>query len=395
MAIVLIGGIGATQQNKTTYVFDDAQEPRSESEYFLEVLAKRISPEKVMVIMTEEARTLHLDELRKRLQDICPVEPIDIPRGAKEEEVWQMFTTIVGKLPADVELVLDITSGFRYIPMLMLLASAYERTLRLNKAQEHLVVREIYYGAFDAVDKRDDPKPVFKFGAFASLLEWIGAVDTFVRTGQGSALATLVLSKQDQLPKELKNLATTLKNLSLALDLVRPVEAMQKAHLLMTQMRKISDEAKTTPSAIAPFIELLADLRVFDQFALEAPRSTQPRDVLRKMRQLLRWYVDHERFADASLLAREWVLSWYMMNQHGVGVGAIFDREQRKTAENEIKDNPRWQGSSLWENVRIVRNNIAHASFLVEEGSLRNYSSTTIAGKIRDIVKQIETVSLD
>ena len=53
------------------------------------------------------------------------VSGIDIPMGKNEEEIWQVFDIVYGVLQEDDEVYFDLTHGFRYLPMLVLVLGNY------------------------------------------------------------------------------------------------------------------------------------------------------------------------------------------------------------------------------------------------------------------------------
>jgi CRISPR-associated Csx2 family protein len=72
---------------------------------------------------------------------------IDIPDGKDEFEIWGIFETILGQLKKGDELYLDLTHGYRYMPMLLLVLSDFA------KKTKQTTVAHISYGNFEGRDK--------------------------------------------------------------------------------------------------------------------------------------------------------------------------------------------------------------------------------------------------
>lgn len=108
-----------------------------------------LAPQETLVLLTNEAKVhKHWKNLRQRSQSQTQLTPVDIPSGKSKAELRQIF---------------DVTHGFRSLPMLPLLASAFLRVAKNIKMQD------IMYGAFDA---RDENNQVPLFGGIGSR-RWI------------------------------------------------------------------------------------------------------------------------------------------------------------------------------------------------------------------------------
>jgi CRISPR-associated DxTHG motif protein len=82
-------------------------------------------PDISYILLTPKAKELNWNALRKRLAGMSvkyqTVE--DLPDGSNEIELTQIFKAIDGILQKDDQIYLDVTHGFRYMPMLMLIAA--------------------------------------------------------------------------------------------------------------------------------------------------------------------------------------------------------------------------------------------------------------------------------
>ena len=101
---------------------------------------------------------------------------IKMPEGRSKEEIWQIFNALFSCVSEGDEIWLDVTHGFRSIPMLVLTAVPY---LRLLKKAE---VKSITYGAYEAKGS-DGTVPIFDLTDFVGLMDWTNAAGNFVRYG--------------------------------------------------------------------------------------------------------------------------------------------------------------------------------------------------------------------
>lgn len=107
------------------------------------------------------------------------VEGINIPVGNNEDEIWQIFDMVFGKLQDGDELYFDITHGFRYLPMLVLVLGNYAKFLK------RVTVRSITYGNFESADKALCPPvaPIIDITSFSALQDWTFSGASFVEQG--------------------------------------------------------------------------------------------------------------------------------------------------------------------------------------------------------------------
>jgi len=135
--------------------------------------------------------------LASRLEGLhlaAPVEPVMIPAGRSEEEIWAIFERVFSLLEEGDHLYLDITHAFRSLPMLAMVILSYAKVMRT------VSVRAISYGALEARGTMEDVKkmpedhrhvPVFDLLPFDRLQDWVIAVDRFTATGDGKMIRQL------------------------------------------------------------------------------------------------------------------------------------------------------------------------------------------------------------
>lgn len=131
---VLIGAMGTTDFPGAEYEFPDGT--KVISSYFMDALLDRVRADRVIVLLTEEARAKqwegedklkHWFDGKQWSLNVCD---IDIPLGQNSTEAWQIFNKIAENVPPNSELYVDITNGLRSIPSLLLSAVRYLVTLR-------------------------------------------------------------------------------------------------------------------------------------------------------------------------------------------------------------------------------------------------------------------------
>lgn len=165
-----------------------------------------------------------LKETIESLNLLFPVDGVSIPVGNDENEIWQIFETLFDKLQTGDELYFDITHGFRYLPMLLLVLGNYAKFLK------NVTIKSITYGNFEAREKADDNDvaPIIDVTAFSTLQNWTSAASDFLNHGDATKLAECGNNQLRPILKETKgkdeaavNLRTFCVNLTSFTDSVR------------------------------------------------------------------------------------------------------------------------------------------------------------------------------
>lgn len=150
--------------------------------------------------LTDEANSTHGDELENLLSKYPKLNyqlDKDVPAGLSEKEIWTIFKLVFEKIHTNDELYLDITHGFRSLPMLVLTLLNYAKSLRNVK------VGGIYYGAFEVLGKsyeieknfpnpEDRKVPVLNLTPFSELQDWSIASKVFATSGDAHLLSHLL-----------------------------------------------------------------------------------------------------------------------------------------------------------------------------------------------------------
>lgn len=158
--------------------------------------------DKVIVLLTDEARKKNwfddgqvdrdtkkiikqegLESQIRALDLPCKEKGISIKDGNTTEEIWDIFSTVYKLLEEGDELYFDITHGFRYLPMLILVLGNYSRFLKKTS------IKSITYGNFEA--RLEGKGPIVDLLPFISLQEWTSASATFLETGHVGELTRL------------------------------------------------------------------------------------------------------------------------------------------------------------------------------------------------------------
>ena len=115
--------------------------------------------------------------LQKTLNDKgfkAKVESISICDGNGQDEIWGIFNDFYRLIEEGDELYFDITHGYRYIPMLVLVLGNY------TKFMKNTVIEHISYGKFEVTEPE---KPIVDLLPLTMLQNWTSAAASFREMG--------------------------------------------------------------------------------------------------------------------------------------------------------------------------------------------------------------------
>ncbi len=386
----LITFLGTTEYKTTRYVLG---EQSHETQFFPAALARFIRPAQVLVCATPTVQQHHnLHDLGQQLAEASiPWEPLSIPEGHSEADLWKIFDALTGAVNEGERVTFDVTHSFRSLPMLAFLAIAY------LKAAKRVQVDRVLYGAWEARDATTNRTPVFDLTPFVALLDWLTATSRFVETGDGHALADLLKAGMPAGPamrdditaralgRNLKAAADAIESVSLALQVTRPIEVMQSAAQLQTTLQQALPGILERAHPFGILAEQVT--QAYGQFALESPTETAALgEGLRQQLQMIDWYVRRRHVVQAATLAREWVVSGlalqfnqsmfdYDKGRHPVEQALNNAVERRKPQARNIYPGPcdalleqLPQVENLvkvWSQLAELRNDIAHVGMKI------------------------------
>ncbi|MBN8447794.1 MAG: TIGR02221 family CRISPR-associated protein [Candidatus Accumulibacter sp.] len=129
-------------------------------------------------------------QLAKRLG--IPVDCLLIPYARDEAEQAEILRRLAAVLQPGERLWIDVTHGFRHLPMLALVAARYlGRVVRVE-------VEEIYYGALEMTPPEGET-PVLRLGGLLAMLDWVDALATYDKDGDYGVFAPLLV--RDHMPE--------------------------------------------------------------------------------------------------------------------------------------------------------------------------------------------------
>lgn len=237
------------------------------------------------------------------------VKAVDIPDGSNEDELMQIFIKVYESIDDGDEVYFDVTHGFRYLPMLVLVLINYAKVLK------HIKVGSISYGSFETPGT---DKPLVDLKPLSDLQEWTAAAADFLHNGHSEQLERLSMTKIRNLIKEAfinnkpsdeqKNIRNFVKALSEFTDerhscrgdLIESGESLKKIENFGHNF------SSTGQAPLTPLLQYVKD-------------NVKTRDSeIERILDAAAWCCDMKLYQQAVTLVQEGVVT-YFVRRHGLG----------------------------------------------------------------------------
>jgi CRISPR-associated DxTHG motif protein len=383
MIVLSFLGLGTYDKESKMYRYEETTYTWGEREshtstMFAAALTRWFPEAEVVILETKEANQANGQTARALMPN---AEFIPIPNGRSDEENWEIFNAITKRLPDGENLILDVTHGFRSMPVLATLVVSFLRAAK-NITLEHLV-----YAAFE---RGNEITPVFDLTPFVTMLDWANATNRFLETGDARKLKPLI---RENRAAPLNKVADKLEKLSVAITLNRTTEIADLAHGVTDEIRRSRNASWGMHHE--PF-KLLLDQIEHSTAPLGIPKLTNEMpatDVLISQYNLILWYAKRDHYAQAIALAREWMVSVQVWKHSG---HYSTDKTERKTSEDKLGElatslrssntvQDEWREFiAVWNDLYQLRNDIAH--FGMNEHPT---PTTKLPGNIKTALKRL------
>lgn len=351
---------------KTRYQFDDHSQTEAVS-FIGWSLIERLKPESVVILGTSGSMWDHLlssmskefdEELHVELLEQVEAKNVDqtqlnkfeaafeqhlgipcrlviIPYGKNMDEQIQIMEIIAEQVDENQSVSLDVTHGFRHLPMLGLISAQYLQ--RLKKAK----IIGIYYGMYDADLKHGE---VYDLKGLLQLNNWVFALSQFDKDGDYGVFTAPL--QQDGFAEQ------GINALKQAAYFERVFNVSKARQQLSTFKKVLGDEL---PGAGKLFTQALKD-RV---------EWSNANNLQAHQRKLAHFYLDNHDFVRAAVFGVEAFITSLMLPDE-----KEYFHDDRYNAETAfIKDYTRGDSRKVgtYKDLKKIRNSLAHGSEAQEE----------------------------
>ena len=350
----------------TRYTFD-AQTQTEPLAFFGWALQKRIQPQRMVVLGTSGSVWDHLfegdidlgeDGADERLALIeacdkkqvtqsqldklsphlahrlgCEVDLTLIPYARNEAEQVELLRTMASHVPTDETVHLDVTHGFRHLPMLSLLAALYLRIAR------NASIEKIWYAAYDP---DTNTAPVLDLSGLLRIADGLQALASFDKDGDYGIFVPLL--QQAGLSHEATQALKEAAYFENILNVGEATGKLRKARETGLNQAQLKPEADLLLPTIRERLDWLNEKRQFEKQTQLARRALKRQDYLR-----------------ATLYAYEAVITKLCL----IGRVPTEKFEEREQVRKEYEEKQKNQGGQEHENYKLLknlRNQVAHGT---------------------------------
>ena len=242
-----------------------------------------------------------LQEMKLPL-NIVPLK--NIPDGNNEEEIWKIFERIFREINDDDELYFDLTHGFRYLPMLILVLGNYSKFLK------KVTIKSITYGNYESRNKETEEAPIIDLTPLSILQDWTSASASFIEGGNVKRLSKLCNEStkpimRDEVQRNANPEVKTLDNFIKILEsVVAEIRGCRGISILesrkIAQLLTLSNQLEST--IIPPMNPILNKIK-------ESFSKFHPRSDIRNGYMAAQWCYDNELYQQSITILQENMIS--------------------------------------------------------------------------------------
>lgn len=340
------------------------------------------------VLVTPKAEERWYAQLAQELgPDGAGLEPqaVRVPLGSNADDLQKILMTLVDRVEADEQVVLDVSLALRHLPF------AYFSALTYLTAYKRVTIAGIYNAAREA-KLTDGTVPVVNLTPLFDLTRWYHVLRSVQESGEIAQVGAMVRAESSRLQRErqvgrvpgqpqqpnlvadiLGTLKKPLETLAPAVSAGLPLEVGLAAARVAPLLRQLG--ASESSPALRLGVEEFA--RWVDRWALAGPPAnkksvTLDEEELRRQLDMAEWYVQRERLPAALLVLREWLIS--LLYLRTAQPGPWLGHQRRQPMEqllNDLAERSKWhvataperELASLWSKIRNARDRFAHAGF--------------------------------
>ncbi len=308
MRSVYLSFLGTGKYEETTYVFSG--KPASPTRFIqaaqLELLGTQ-RPDQAYILVTRESRQMHFRELRDELASFTvQVQPVELDEDMSEKGQWEWFETILNLIQPGDQLMVDLTHGFRSMPII------FSTALNFLQKTRQVTLKHVFYGAFE--QNKEQP-PIIDMRKFYDINLWADGVSRLVEDADAASLASMAgRSAQGQFP-ELADagFTETCKIITRQIKSIDINNVGQQIHNLLQHIQTMRRHASPGTTMLLDMVEekfirlQVEEMGNPDKKGYELP-------YYRMLLELCRLLLDHGLIMQAFTVMREWVGSLVMLH---------------------------------------------------------------------------------
>ncbi|WP_293445087.1 TIGR02221 family CRISPR-associated protein [Persephonella sp.] len=363
---VLISVLGKGNYKETTYKLGEIEE---KTDYVLSVIKRAVNPEKIYIIGTDQSRWDIADTRIKEYEKVI------IPFGTNYQEFWEMFEKMASLDVENKDVYLDLTHGFRSIPLFI------STVMNFFEKVKNAKIKGVYYGMYDV---KDDIKPVVDLLPILEMNSWIEGFTLFKEYGDSRKIGKLIQDKYDDLPVEKKREYQNLRKLPKVLEKSSKAFGFTAIDFYVKSLNDVVNVSKNLepiPSSLKAMDFLIKDIEKSSEIFQNISKNWE------KQLKLAEIYFEKNRYSQSLTALRESLIT-FILEETGLD---WEDKELRETKLGKLFSErskiPRNELTVLMEQIKDFRNKSSHG-FITG-----NFSEDKLNQSINTLKQYIEKAS--
>ncbi len=258
----------------------------------------------VLIAATRESEYAHFEKLKKEMESLgANPEVILLDENFTPEGQWKWFEKILQVIEHGDRLTLDLTHGYRAVPIV------FSTALNFLQKARNISIEAVYYGAFDS---NRQLTPIVNMKDFYVINEWADAVSRLVEEADARKMAEVAGKTTDFQAPELNdpNIIAALDDLTNTVRNVDVNNVAEKANKAIGLIESKKEDASETG-------RVLLDL-VIDKFVNlcteTSPSGHYTRDYYELQIRIIRLLLEHKLFMQAYTVMREFIAALVMVS---------------------------------------------------------------------------------
>jgi len=283
-------------------------------------LLKNITFDLLLIAATEKSYNLHFENLKSDLETegCSSIHYIPINEDLSGEAQWKNFEMIISFFEKGDILTVDITHGYRVIPVY------FSTAINFLQKSKGVKLNHVLYGAYE---KRDiyNRSPIIDMKDFFLINEWSDAVSRLVEDADASKLACMASESSTFKFKILNNekFIYDLRKLSLKIKGVDIHDIAEKANSITGLINNSIQEADSVEKILMAIIN-----EKFSSLTSESPNRLYDDKYFQLQVNIIELLFEHELYMQAFTVMREYIASLGMS-----GLDTQKKKRNRKYAE--------------------------------------------------------------
>lgn len=242
--------------------------------------------------------------LEKAIEDMdlpFSINPLPITDGKTEQEISEIFLKVYKELKKEDDLYIDLTHGFRYLPMLMLVLANYA------KFTLHATCQSFTYGNYELGETIDKIRvaPIIDLKSLSLIQDWTDAAEHLFFSGNTKKIKDLATEKlkqtqgKDTQYQVLKKLVGPLDNMTKDMKTCQGLNLVKGDHIkdLKNQLDKLN--RSDLPAVFRPILNIIDK-----EFSLFQNDGGWKNGIW-----AAKWCLDHQQYQQAITLLRESIVT--------------------------------------------------------------------------------------